>query len=92
MEEYGVLEFDELSLDQIWDLFINLGVCSEETLQVITSINGYNLETMKDVLYVTTGLRSLEQVVEEYGLNPDDDPDLFYFDGSVITDGDGGEE
>ena len=78
MEEYGVKEFDELSLDQIWDLFLNLGICSEETLQVITNINGYNLETMMDVLYATVGLRNLEQVVDEYGLNPEDDPDLFY--------------
>ena len=80
MENYYVRDFDELSLDTIWDLFIDYSVCSEETLRVVTSINGYTLETLKDILYATTGLRSLEQFVEQYEIDPEDRPDLFYDD------------
>lgn len=82
MENYYVKDFDELDLDTIWDLFLDYSICSEETLQVITSINGYNLETLKDVLYATVGLRSLEQFVEQYEIDPEDRPDLFYDDDS----------
>ena len=82
MENYYVKDFDELDLDTIWDLFLDYSICSEETLQVITSINGYNLETLKDVLYATVGLRSLEQFVDQYEIDPEDRPDLFYDDDS----------
>ena len=50
--------------DQItiaWDTLIELGV-SEQTLQIVTAINGYTLEALCDVLYVHTGYRSFEQM------------------------------
>jgi hypothetical protein len=80
MEEYSVKDFEELSLDQLWDLFIDFNICSEESLQLVTNINGYNYEAFKDILYVTFGLRSLEQLVEEFDITPDDNPELFYED------------
>lgn len=70
-------DFEDLELDTIWDLYLTLNICSEETLQVVTNINGYNLDTMKDILYATVGLRSIEQVIDEWGLTPDTFPDLF---------------
>lgn len=70
-------DFEDLELDTIWDLYLTLDICSEETLRVVTNINGYNLDTMKDILYATTGLRSIEQVIDEWGLTPDSDPELF---------------
>lgn len=80
MEEYGVKDFEELSLDQLQDLFIDFNICSEESLQLVTNINGYNYEAFKDILYVTFGLRSLEQLVDEFDITPDDNPELFYED------------
>ena len=47
-----------------WDLLVEMGV-SEETLDIITSINGYNLQTLEDVLYVKFGYRSFEQLEDE---------------------------
>ncbi len=84
MENYYVKDFEDFlnDLDTLWDLFVDYSVCSEETLRVITSINGYNLETLKDVLYAAVGLRSLEQFIEEYEIDPEDRPDLFYDDDS----------
>ena len=80
MENYYVKDFEDFlnDLDTLWDLFMDYEVCQEETLNVITKINGNNLDTYKDVLYCTTGLRSLEQFVEEYGIEPDERPELFY--------------
>ena len=54
-----------LDIDNLWDYLLDNGITSKETLDVITSINGYNLETLEDVLYATTGYRSLDQIEEE---------------------------
>ena len=70
-------DFEDLELDTIWDLYLTLCICSEETLRVVTDINGYSKETMQDILYATTGLRSIEQIINEWGLTPDVFPELF---------------
>ena len=44
-----------------WETLLDMGV-QEETLQVVTSINGYNMETLNDVLYAKFGLRSFDQL------------------------------
>ena len=57
-------------LDIIWDYLIDHDIATEQELQLVTSINGYNADTLNDVLYVRTGYRSIEQleddVLEEY--------------------------
>lgn len=47
-----------------WDILVDMGI-SEETLDIITSINGYNLQTLEDVLYAKFGYRSFEQLESE---------------------------
>ena len=47
--------------DDAWDKLLHLGV-SEQTLGIITAINGYSMSTMEDVLYVHTGYNSFTQV------------------------------
>lgn len=47
--------------NEMWDRLMELGV-SEQTLQLITSINGYSTETLLDLLYAHTGLRSFDQI------------------------------
>lgn len=46
---------------KMWDALIGLGV-SEQTLQIVTSINGYSMDTLNDVLYAATGYRNLDQI------------------------------
>ena len=53
-----------MNKDAMWDKLLELGV-SEQTLQVVTSINGYSEETMEDVLYAVTGYQDFDQL-EEY--------------------------
>lgn len=50
-----------MDLDEMWDRLLELGV-SEQTLQIVTSINGYNRETMTDILYAHTGYRTFKQI------------------------------
>lgn len=50
-----------MNTEQMWDQLIQLGV-SEQTLKIISDINGYNTRTMLDVLYTHTGYRNFEQM------------------------------
>lgn len=52
-------------IDEIWQYIIDNNIATEEELQLITSINGYNEETLNDVIYCRTGYRSVEQLKEE---------------------------
>lgn len=47
--------------NEMWDRLRELGV-SEQTLQIVTSINGFSVETMLDVLFAHTGYRDFDQV------------------------------
>lgn len=46
-----------MTIENAWDALMELGV-SEQTLQIITDINGYSLETLEDVLFAHAGERS----------------------------------
>lgn len=48
-------------LNKKWDILISMGV-SEESLQLITTINGYNDTTFNDVLYARFGIRDFEEL------------------------------
>ena len=49
---------------EAWDALLEQGV-SEDTLQVVTAINGWSTDTMEKVLYAVTGYRSFDQLKEE---------------------------
>lgn len=51
-------------LNEKYDKLIEMGV-SEETLDIITSINGWNNETFDNVLYAKFGYTTFEQLEEE---------------------------
>ena len=52
-------------INELWDWMILHNLATQETLKIITSINGYTLETLLDVLYVVTGYRSWDQYLAE---------------------------
>ena len=54
-----------MTLDEMWDYLTEAGIATDEELRLITSINGYNEETLCDVLYVRTGYRSFDQLEME---------------------------
>lgn len=51
-------------LEKLWDLLVNYELASESTLQLVTRLNGYSLETMEDVLCALTGYHSYDQFME----------------------------
>lgn len=53
------------TIEQVWDLLLQYGIATSKELQLVTTINGYNIDTLKDVLYARTGLRSIEQLLNE---------------------------
>ena len=48
--------------DKVWDYLLENEIATEKELCLITSINGFNEDTLNDVLYCRTGYRSLEQI------------------------------
>ena len=53
-----------MDIAKLWNLIVEYSVATEEELQLVTSINGYSLETLTDVIYVRTGY-SIEQFLED---------------------------
>ena len=53
--------------DKLWDRIVNAGIASEDTLKVITAINGFSVETLNDVIYAVSGLRNWKQYKETHG-------------------------
>lgn len=56
-------EFDKEN--KLWDEIINYGIATQKELELITSINGFNVETLNDVIYCRTAYRSIEQYLED---------------------------
>ncbi len=54
-----------VAIDELWDEFLEQNLFTYEELKLITSINGYKVETLNDALYVRYGYRDLEQMLEE---------------------------
>ena len=54
-----------LSVDEMYNYLLDQNVVSEEALNLISAINGYNEQTMLDVIYARTGLRSFDDLIAE---------------------------
>lgn len=50
-----------MTLEQMWQTLSNM-VVSEETLQTVTDINGYNEESMKNILYSRFGYNDFDKL------------------------------
>ena len=53
------------TIEQVWDLFIQYDIATENELRLVTTINGYSIDSLNDILYARTGLRSIEQLLDE---------------------------
>ena len=54
------------TIEQIWDLLINYNVATQDELELVTSINGYSIDTLDSIIYARTGYRNIEQLMEDY--------------------------
>ena len=48
-------------LIELWDYMVEQGVVTDDELRLVTSIDGMNIDTLNDVLYVRTGYRDIKQ-------------------------------
>ena len=49
---------------KMWMDLVQCFIATDEELELVTSINGLNMETLNDVLYVRTGYRDWEQYAD----------------------------
>lgn len=57
-----------MQITELNDLYNNLidnGYFTEKELQLITDINGYNIETLNNAIYARYGYRDYKQLTEE---------------------------
>lgn len=61
----------------LWNFIIDNNIATEDEVRLVTGINGLNEETMTDIIYAKTGLRSYEQCKDE-GYSGTDELDSYY--------------
>jgi len=61
------MTIEKQNTDFAWDFCLDHEIASEQELNLVTKINGFNWETIMDVIYVRTGYRDIEQYVEMEG-------------------------
>lgn len=49
----------------IWDAIVGHGIATEEELELVTAINGYNSDALNDIIYVRTGYRNIGQFLRD---------------------------
>ena len=57
-----------MEINEVWDYIIDFKIATEEELRLITSINGYDIESLNDVIYCRTTYHDMEQYLEYEGL------------------------
>ena len=60
------------------DFIVDNNIATENEVRLVSDINGWNEETMTDIIYTRTGLRSYEQCKDE-GYSGTDELDRYYF-------------
>jgi hypothetical protein len=52
-------------VESTWDYLVDSGIATEQELILVTYINGYNMESLNDIIHVRTGYQDAEQLQEE---------------------------
>lgn len=56
------LKMNEYTLFEVWHMIVDtFNIATDEELELITNINGLNIEALNDVIYVKTGYHDIEQ-------------------------------
>lgn len=50
-----------MNIEKMWDLLLENEIATEDELQLVTSINGYNEQALLDILYCRTGYRDFDE-------------------------------
>lgn len=52
-------------VSEICNTLIERGIATEDEINLVTNINGYNVETLNDIIYARTGYRCIEDYLSE---------------------------
>lgn len=64
MNVYKSVSKSEIMRDELWDYLLETNTATEEEMSLVTSINGWSLDSLESILYSRTGYRSLAQIKE----------------------------
>ena len=56
---------NDIDIESTWDYLVDKGIATEQELILVTYINGYNMESLNDVIYVRTAYQDAEQLQEK---------------------------
>ena len=56
---------DELNFSGLYDIMVVYGIATEDELNLVLSLNGTSVKTLLDIIYVKSGLRSIEQLLTD---------------------------
>ena len=56
---------NDIDIESTWDYLVDKGIATEQELILVTYINGYNMESLNDIIYARTAYRDAEQLQEE---------------------------
>ena len=48
-----------MTISETWDTIVEYGIATEDELSLVTAIDGYNEDTLNNVIYVRTGYRNI---------------------------------
>lgn len=65
------------AIELTWNFILENNIASVESLELITNINGYNIETLNQVIHANTAYHDIKQLY-------DCERDCFYFDDEII--------
>ena len=55
----------DIDIQSTWKYLVDQGIATEQELILVTNINGYNMESLNDIIYARTAYRNAEQLQEE---------------------------
>lgn len=66
-----------MTTTELWETIVELGIATDNEIDLVTDINGNSIETLNDIIYARTGYRDLESYEESEldGYDDDDEPD-----------------
>ena len=64
-------------VSMLWDFIVDNNIATDNEVLLVSHINGFSEETMADIIYARTGLRSYEQCKDE-GYSGTDELDIYY--------------
>lgn len=55
-------------LNEIFDFIVEWNIATEEEIKLVTNINGWNEDSLNDIIYVRSGYRDMKQYKESEGV------------------------